>query len=447
MVKFHIIYIEFFFIFANIKKHFLEMNKNIRSNIFFKIIILLFFIVSSFSLKAQMNCEIRLPEGFNMPLCYGEEISLEVSNISSDYAYQWYKNGNEIAGETDFVLNITATENDVTYSVKVTNTQTGEESKSDITVTIMPQFKIEFEQTQLTCSNNNAENGQNAKVIATASGEGYEAFSYEWWANSGENIWTNPSNPQEAIGLKAWKEYHVDVTGITSKGDTCIQTASFTPKAYPNPKVEIISDPQDTAYIQNPYVKFSFVGNMDSIEYNSWSWAFYDNPDKPSEITNTSTEIEPTNVYAQVSKSGTSFKVELNIKSADYGCDTTFHSEIIVLPVHLKIPNIFTPNGDGINDFFIIDNDPTGGANNDNNDTKRGLEHESYNPLNDYYISTKLTIFNRWGRIVYKSEDYKNDWDGGNLPDGTYFYVLICEGKDKEEYRYQGSVAIFGSGR
>ena len=422
------------------------MNKNIRNNVFFKIVILLFFIVSSFSLKAQINCEIKLPEGVSLPLCYGEETSLEVSDKSYDYTYQWYKNGNEIAGETDFVLNITTTENNVTYSVKVTNNQTGEECNSEITVTIMNEFEIEFEQTQLTCSNNNAENGQNAKVIANATGEGYESFSYEWESSNGENIWTNPSNPQEAIGLKAWKEYTVYVTGYTASSDSCVQSATFTPKAYPNPMLEIISNPKDTAYIQNPYVKFTFEGDVDSIEYNSWSWAFYDNPDDLNEITSTSILREPTNVYYQESKAGQPFRVELNVKSVDYGCDTTFSSNIIVLPVKLKIPNVFTPNGDGINDFFIIDNDPTGGTEEDKDETTRGFEHESYNPLRDYYLRTELTIFNRWGRVVYKSSDYRNDWDGGNLPDGTYFYVLECVG-ERDNHRYQGSVAIWGSGR
>ena len=422
------------------------MNKNIRNNVFFKIVILLFLIVCSSSLKAQINCEIKLPEGFSMPLCYGEEISLEVSDKSYDYTYQWYKNGNEIIDETDFNLNITATENNVAYSVKVTNNQTGEECNSEITVTIMNEFEIEFEQTQLTCSNNKAENGQNAKVIANATGEGYESFSYEWESSNGENIWTNPSNPQEAIGLKAWKEYTVYVTGYTASGDSCVQSATFTPRAYPNPMLEIISNPKDTAYIQNPYVKFTFEGDVDSIEYNSWSWAFFDNPDNLNEITSTSILREPTNVYYQESKAGQPFRVELTVKSVDYGCDTTFSSNIIVLPVKLKIPNVFTPNGDGINDFFIIDNDPTGGVEEGKDETTRGFEHESYNPLRDYYLRTELTIFNRWGRIVYESSDYRNDWDGGNLPDGTYFYVLECVG-EQENHRYQGSVAIWGSGR
>ena len=63
------------------------------------------------------------------------------------------------------------------------------------------------------------------------------------------------------------------------------------------------------------------------------------------------------------------------------------------------IPNIFTPNGDGINDFFIIEN----------------IER---------FPNSKLEIFNRWGKLVYKSDNYKNNWDGNDLNAGTYYYIF-----------------------
>jgi hypothetical protein len=421
------------------------MNKKLRNNIFFKISILLIFIINSFCLKAQTDCEIKLADGINMPVCYGEEISMSVA-YDSNCSYQWMKNGIAISGENSFYLTTTITANNIKYSVVVTNNQTQEECSDEITITMMNQFDIEFEQTQLTCSNNKAENGQNAKVIATATGEGFDRFVYEWGSDFGENVWTNPSNPQEAIGLKAWKEYYVNVTGITSAGDSCTQTATFTPRAYPNPKLEIVSTPKDTAYIQNPYVTFGFEGEVELVEHNSWSWAFFNNPDNTGEISITSILDNPVNMYQQVSKEGNPYRVELNVKSAEYGCDTTFSANIIVLPVKLKIPNIFTPNGDGINDYFIIDNDPSFNTEEENGENTRGFEYESYNILNDYYLRTELTVFNRWGRIVYKSDDYQNDWDGGNLPDATYFYVLECIG-EYDNHRYQGSVTIFGSGR
>jgi len=68
-------------------------------------------------------------------------------------------------------------------------------------------------------------------------------------------------------------------------------------------------------------------------------------------------------------------------------------------PCDLFIPEGFSPNGDGTNDLFEIENVPAN-------------------------LTYSLEIFNIWGDKVYQSENYKNDWDGGNLPTGTYYYVV-----------------------
>ncbi|MEN0003210.1 MAG: gliding motility-associated C-terminal domain-containing protein [Bacteroidota bacterium] len=72
-----------------------------------------------------------------------------------------------------------------------------------------------------------------------------------------------------------------------------------------------------------------------------------------------------------------------------------------------KIPNIFTPNNDGVNDFFIV-------------------------PClanTDLFPNSQVIIFNRWGDEVFRSAiPYQNDWngtfDGEDLPTGTYFYIV-----------------------
>jgi gliding motility-associated-like protein/uncharacterized repeat protein (TIGR01451 family) len=79
------------------------------------------------------------------------------------------------------------------------------------------------------------------------------------------------------------------------------------------------------------------------------------------------------------------------------GCTDTV--AVIVESADMVIPNIFTPNGDGKNDVFQI----------------KGLES---------YPGSQLLIFNRWGNEVYKSDDYLNNWDGSNLAEGTYYYIL-----------------------
>ncbi|MBL4669321.1 MAG: gliding motility-associated C-terminal domain-containing protein, partial [Flavobacteriales bacterium] len=64
-----------------------------------------------------------------------------------------------------------------------------------------------------------------------------------------------------------------------------------------------------------------------------------------------------------------------------------------------EISNIFTPNGDGLNDFFFIKN----------------LEQ---------FPNSKLEVFNRWGNLVYSDNNYQNDWDGDEQKTGTYFYIF-----------------------
>jgi gliding motility-associated-like protein len=79
-------------------------------------------------------------------------------------------------------------------------------------------------------------------------------------------------------------------------------------------------------------------------------------------------------------------------------------------PGSLHIPNAFSPNGDGINDVFVI----------------QGLTAES-----------KLLVFDRSGKKCFQSDNYLNDWDGRDaegavLPSDTYWYVFIVPGIQNE---------------
>ena len=80
------------------------------------------------------------------------------------------------------------------------------------------------------------------------------------------------------------------------------------------------------------------------------------------------------------------------------------NTEIII-----KVPSGFSPNGDGINDMFVIE----------------GL---------DQFPDNKLIIYNRWGSVIFSAQPYQNNWKGqsegkailmGNsVTDGTFFYFL-----------------------
>lgn len=76
-------------------------------------------------------------------------------------------------------------------------------------------------------------------------------------------------------------------------------------------------------------------------------------------------------------------------------------------------PNVFSPNGDGINDAFLIS----------------GLEDKRF----------ALLVYDRWGTLVHEDPAYNNDWAGRDLPEGTYYYIL--ESPDRCG-RYMGSVTL-----
>lgn len=84
-------------------------------------------------------------------------------------------------------------------------------------------------------------------------------------------------------------------------------------------------------------------------------------------------------------------------------------------PVIIEIPNIITPNGDGLNDYFVI----------------KGIEHLDKN---------RLTIKDRQGKVVYSVSSYQNKWGDDVIP-GIYYYVFEYTINGVDEYR-RGSITV-----
>lgn len=121
---------------------------------------------------------------------------------------------------------------------------------------------------------------------------------------------------------------------------------------------------------------------------------------------------------------------DTNIGSGNYSvevanafCTASSSITLMFIPCEITIPNVFTPNGDGVNDHFFIDN------------------------LINYPYS-QLEIYNRWGKKVYSTNNYQNDWDGKNVADGVYYYVLTLMkaaqqlGFEGRHQHFSGSVTI-----
>jgi gliding motility-associated-like protein len=112
-----------------------------------------------------------------------------------------------------------------------------------------------------------------------------------------------------------------------------------------------------------------------------------------------------------------SFIYELCNPVCPANCDTALVILNIGSILECDVPNIFTPNEDGVNDLFEV-------------------------PCLVNGQIAKLLVFNRWGDLVYQSDNYQNQWNGTHqgmvLPDGTYFYIL----KIGEEDQIQGSIEL-----
>ena len=370
------------------------------------------------SLKAQCDIQADKP----MPICSDSIVHLSV-NISPTYRFVWLHNNDTLFDGQYNNIPVTVTENNSDYLLDVYNLDGSLYCHGETTVTMHPRFNIDFEIKALTCTGTNK-----GEIEAIASGGGCTSFTYQW--DTPYSQYYNP--PQLAKNLYPYTDYTVKVTSDLG----CAQSATTRLKAYMNPNISMSSDPADTVYLDNPYVTWSFTNNdtvykdeagqpHDTlIEITNFYWEF-------DGYTETFTEENPRIIYHELEEASNGDTQETRlVVTSEMGCDSTYRARINVLPVQLKIPNIFTPNGDGQNDYFQIG-------------YKDGTP---INDLNVYFLSTKLVVFNRWGRTVYESKNYKNDWDGGKLPDGTYFYVLECKGYTRN-YRYQGSVMIWNSGR
>ena len=147
-----------------------------------------------------------------------------------------------------------------------------------------------------------------------------------------------------------------------------------------------------TSYSTNQPVNFTDGSSGGSGTIVSWTWIIG---------TNTyTTQNPPPQTYPAQGTYCATLVVQSNL-----GCmDTT--TECILIADSVIVPNVFTPNGDGVNDLLVFHN----------------LES---------YANSKLIIYNRWGSVIFENGNYLNDWNGKDIHDGTYYFILyVNDGKD-----------------
>ena len=186
---------------------------------------------------------------------------------------------------------------------------------------------------------------------------------------------------------------------LTTLTDTSTVSKTITVRQKPN--ANFISSKYanytltDTLYFSYSKIYHKSTSVIDTFNY-SYTWIF----DNDTLIDTTSAIVKQ---YQQVGKYNTKL-----IVSAFAGCSDSLQKELEIVEKNF-LPNIFTPNGDGQNDIFYAQTDG----------------------ITPY----ELTIFSRYGTIVYVSKGTKVWWDGRTsagqeVVPGTYYYVLKTQEGD-----------------
>ena len=136
---------------------------------------------------------------------------------------------------------------------------------------------------------------------------------------------------------------------------------------------------------------------------------------RSTDLLSNRTENETRYIFEESGK----YSVYLKIWNTDScSCDTTF--QVDAKESLLVVPNVFTPNGDGVNDEFRV----------------------LYRSLRSFNI----WIYNRWQHLIYESNDPAKGWDGRingkKAPESAYFYIIEAKGTDGEKYKRSGAINL-----
>jgi gliding motility-associated-like protein len=316
--------------------------------------------------------------------CNATTVTLTGSSASAGASFYWTGPGIVSGDSTSApVVNSAGT-----YSLTVTNSNG---CSSTATTTVIdntlppvadagPQQLLGCGITNLTLDGSASTNGAN--------------ISYLWTTVNGSII-SGSTTPQPTVDLNG-----LYTLIVTDASNGCSATDTVTVTGAPGSSASFTADP--TTGISPLNVNFTNT----SQNADTFSWSFGDSLSSTSSLTDASF------VYT----TGT-YTVTL-IASNNSQCPDTAEVVIIVMDdFTFLIPNIFTPNGDDVNDIFKV--------------TSTGLEN-----LN-------ASIYDRWGLKLYEWNGISGGWDGRTAsgvtcPDGTYYYLMTVTGLDGKERFFKG---------
>jgi len=278
--------------------------------------------------------------------CAGDSVKLVSDTANGN---QWLFNNSLIGNSTDSIF----AKDSGNYQVLVTNTCGTDTSETvKITLNPLPSANITSSDSTTFC------NGGSTELISDT------AFKYVWLFNgvstgdTTQNIITNESG-----------NYQVVVTNVFN----CSDTSEITSKTIVSLiSISAIDISCDDDYDGSASV---IINGANSAPY-TYQWSNGQNSATISGLIAGTYEV---------------------IITDSIGCIVT--SSVTIDNTCLYIPTVFTPNGDGMNDMWII----------------RGVE---------LYPEIMVEVYNEWGSLLFSSKGYSEQWDGGELPAAAYYYIV-----------------------
>jgi gliding motility-associated-like protein len=172
--------------------------------------------------------------------------------------------------------------------------------------------------------------------------------------------------------------------------------------------------------------------------FTAFDWIFYKDKEQKRDSTWTAQEttqdiLNPGYYYVKAYMDTSLYEILTDLRIFDVDC--YLKADTLVADCPLIVPNVITPNGDEVNQFFGI--------------KKLNLERDN-----------ELTIYDRWGKIVFQQKNYQCIFKGGQfhnteeafeglsrggqkLPDGAYYYAIKYDALgDKVPKKYSGTLMI-----
>lgn len=322
-------------------------------------------------------------------ICNGEAV-LEVETIGGygPFSFAWS------TGASD-TLAVNAVETDEPGAAQVTVTDVcGNEQSATITYTMPPELIVYGEQVNSPlCPGDEA-------VLEAGISTGVGPFTYEWSSGGNDVTETVNFNSSQIVTLTV-----TDACGIEDSFDVDVEYPVWDPIAGNDPEVclGIQGDLNLTGGVGEEDLAGNWVGQY---EFYTWQYSNYDSNGNPQDSAFVMVDQTLDSLVVFIGPSG-NFQAGLTQDEMDVyvidQCGAQGMFTVFVEACDTEIPNVFSPNGDTKNDFFRIP----------------GIEG---------FPNSKLEIYNRWGNVIYQSNDYGGGWDGriNNEPvaDGTYYYIL-----------------------